>query len=72
MPGTISDGRRSDTPSAAAAVHRSLRNRFHAWVAAWIVADDPHPEYSRLDRMDGLRDYQLPQPATHRSAASAS
>jgi hypothetical protein len=29
------------------------------WLAALIarrlIADDPHPEYSRLDRLDGLK-----------------
>lgn len=24
-------------------------------VVAWLIADDPNPELSRLDRMDGLR-----------------
>ena len=32
------------------AVRRSLGQR----ILAWFIADDPHPEYSRLDRMDGL------------------
>jgi len=26
------------------------------WIAKHIIADDPHPELSRLDRMDGLHD----------------
>ena len=25
-----------------------------AWFTRHLVADDPNPEYSRLDRMDGL------------------
>lgn len=25
-----------------------------AWIARHIIADEPRPEYSRLDRMDGL------------------
>ena len=29
---------------------------FTAWVARHIIADDPHPSYSRLDNLDGLRD----------------
>lgn len=32
--------------------------RAKAWIRAWvarnIIADDPSPEYSRLDRLDGL------------------
>lgn len=31
-----------------------LRAALAAWVARHIIADDPHPEYSRLDRLDGL------------------
>lgn len=41
------NGRRTDT---ATAVRRTLRQR----LAGWLIADDPNPEYSSLDRMDGL------------------
>lgn len=27
-------------------------NRLRAWLASWI-ADDPHPQYSALDNLDG-------------------
>ena len=33
-----------------------MRAFLAAWVARHIVADDPHPVYSRLDNLDGLRD----------------
>lgn len=26
-----------------------------AWIARNVIAMDPHPEYSRLDRIDGLQ-----------------
>ena len=29
-------------------------------ILSWLVADDPHPEYSRLDRMDGLGSLDQP------------
>lgn len=32
----------------------TVRERFAAWIERYIVADDPNPEYSRLDRLDGL------------------
>lgn len=31
-----------------------LRAALAGWVARHIIADDPAPEYSRLDRLDGL------------------
>lgn len=31
-----------------------IRTALAAWVARHIVAADPAPEYSRLDRLDGL------------------
>ena len=27
---------------------------------SWLAVDDPHPEYSRLDRMDGLGNLDQP------------
>jgi hypothetical protein len=29
-------------------------NAVRAWVARHLIAADPNPEYSRLDRIDGL------------------
>ena len=29
-------------------------NRLRAWWSRNVVADDPTPEYSRLDQLDGL------------------
>ena len=48
---TTTNGRRT---SSATAVRRPLRDRINAWIARNIIADDPNPEHSRLDRMDGL------------------
>ena len=31
-----------------------FKRLWRRWVAFWI-ADDPNPEYSQLDRWDGLR-----------------
>jgi hypothetical protein len=31
-----------------------LKTRASLWVRRHLVADDPHPEASRLDRMDGV------------------
>jgi hypothetical protein len=47
MPQHTTNGRRTES---AAAVRRTLRER----LTGWLVADDPTPDYSRLDRMDGL------------------
>jgi hypothetical protein len=47
---TTPNGRQPDTTSTPAAVRRPLRDRLFGW----LIADDPNPEYSRLDRMDGL------------------
>ena len=33
-----------------------MKKWWKGFVARHIVADDPHPELSRLDRMDGLTD----------------
>lgn len=33
----------------------SARTWLAGWVARNLIAADPHPEYSRLDRMDGLK-----------------
>jgi len=30
-------------------------NWFRAWLERHIIGDDPDPQYSRLDRMDGLK-----------------
>lgn len=48
---TTLNGRRSAT---ATAVRRTLRQRISGWVARNVIADDPTPEHSRLDRLDGL------------------
>jgi hypothetical protein len=48
---TTTNGRRSAT---ATAVRRSLRERISGWLERNIVADDPNPEHSRLDHLDGL------------------
>lgn len=32
----------------------SLIEAFTAWIARNIIADDPRPEYSKIDRADGL------------------
>ncbi|MGW8431487.1 hypothetical protein ACWGJ9_10390 [Curtobacterium citreum] len=48
---TTTNGRRSAT---ATAVCRALRQRLSGWVERNIIADDPTPAYSRLDRADGL------------------
>lgn len=29
--------------------------RFRSWWRRNVIATDPNPQYSRLDRMDGLR-----------------
>ena len=31
-----------------------MRARIIAWITRHIIATDPNPEYSRLDRLDGL------------------
>jgi len=33
---------------------RKIKQSMKAWWRRNVVADDPNPEYSRLDRMDGL------------------
>lgn len=33
----------------------ALRAALRAWWRRHVVDDDPSPEYSRLDRLDGLR-----------------
>lgn len=38
----------------------ALRAVLRRWKAGWI-ADDPWPEYSRLDRLDGLERPQIPE-----------
>ncbi len=43
------NGRRTDTTSTATAVRRTIRQH----LTGWLVADDPQPAYSRLDRLDG-------------------
>jgi hypothetical protein len=30
-----------------------MRNTIRKFIA-WFIADDPNPEYSRLDKLDGL------------------
>ena len=33
-----------------------MRAALAAWIERHVVADDPHPCYSRLDNLDGLVD----------------
>lgn len=47
---TTSNGPTDGIAPTGGAVRRPLRRRLFGW----LIADDPNPEYSRLDRMDGL------------------
>jgi hypothetical protein len=37
-----------------AGIVATIRSRIHEQITRHLIADDPHPEPSHLDRMDGL------------------
>src|SRR5690606_16687547 len=49
---------------------RKIKQSMKAWWRRNVVADDPNPEYSRLDRMDGLGSLTVPEAEEQRAHMS--